>query len=155
MLIRISDPDAMEEAGRYLAADCNPGMHIHLSGELGAGKTTLVRGFLRGLGYAGKVKSPTYTLVESYDMLPVPVFHFDFYRIEHPDEIEAIGFREYAGGRAVCLVEWAEKGGDRLEIADVKIKFTILQDAVRELRLQGNSDNGKSLIYKLSKRFPA
>jgi len=153
MRISVPDPVIMESVGRCLAAECIPGIQVHLSGELGSGKTTLVRGFLRGLGYQGKVKSPTYTLIEGYEGLLPPVFHFDFYRIEDPGEIAAIGFRDYAGGEAVCLIEWPEKGGDLLAAPDLLICFPLAPEGGRELEFKTGGDTGKSLIYKLSQRL--
>lgn len=109
----ISDEQAMLDFGGKLAEICKPGAIIFLQGELGAGKTTLVRGFLRSLGYLGVVKSPTYTLVESYHFnhnhkLIVVVHHFDFYRVKHSQEIEEMGIRDYFTEQSICLIEWPE-----------------------------------------------
>jgi tRNA threonylcarbamoyladenosine biosynthesis protein TsaE len=103
-----ADADTLALGGA-LAAGLTPGMVVYLSGELGAGKTTLVRGVLRGLGYEGKVKSPTFTLVEVYEVSRLYLYHFDFYRFSDPRELGEAGFREYFNPRSVCLVEWPEK----------------------------------------------
>jgi tRNA threonylcarbamoyladenosine biosynthesis protein TsaE len=96
-------------------------LQIQLHGDLGAGKTTLARGFLRALGYAGVVRSPTYTLVESYAVGAVMVVHADLYRLQDPDELEALGLRDLAGGDHIWLIEWPERAGRRLPAADIDI----------------------------------
>lgn len=96
---------------------------IFLHGELGAGKTTLVRGYLRALGYEGAVKSPTYTLLESYQFDQLRIFHFDFYRIFDPRELGYMGIDELLAAPAVKLVEWPSKAGDRLPAADLEVRI--------------------------------
>ncbi len=145
----VSSPEAMEMLGRELARIAFAGMQIHLSGDLGAGKTTLVRGFLRGLGHTDTVKSPTYTLVESYNLGTFTIYHFDFYRVRHPDEIELIGFRDYRSDTAICLIEWPEKAGQRIDLPDILIKFTLDAD-VRKLEINSCTDKGNLLISKLT-----
>ena len=98
---------------------------VFLHGDLGAGKTTLVRGYLRALGYQGAVKSPTYTLLESYQLKALRVFHFDFYRIIDPLELGYIGIDELMAERAVKLVEWPAKAGDKLPTADIEIRLQL------------------------------
>jgi tRNA threonylcarbamoyladenosine biosynthesis protein TsaE len=117
--------DATTAFGAALAAGLGPGMVIYLRGELGAGKTTLARGILRGLGYTGRVKSPTYTLVELYKVSKLYLYHFDFYRLEDPHAWIDAGFREYFDARAVCLVEWPERAGGSLPPADLDIRLEI------------------------------
>src|SRR5215213_9802098 len=106
MSINLSLPDAAatEALGAALAAGVAPGRVLHLRGDLGAGKTTVARGLLRGLGYHGTVKSPTYTLVEPYDLSRLHLYHFDFYRLKDGAAWEGSEFREYFGPHAACLV---------------------------------------------------
>lgn len=117
----LADEEATLEYGRGLASHLEPGDLVFLRGDLGAGKTTLVRGILRGLGHAGSVKSPTYTLLEPYDLPTLAVYHFDFYRIGEPRELEFIGIDELMDSDAVKLVEWPERGVGNLPDADVEI----------------------------------
>ena len=101
---------------------------VFLEGELGAGKTTLARGILRGLGFPGHVKSPTYTLVEPYEFASHLVYHFDFYRIRDAEELEYIGLDDLFGERAIKLVEWPEKALGRLPRPDRVIRIRVEND---------------------------
>lgn len=142
----IPDEKAMLEWGAMLAQHCYQARTIiFLSGQLGAGKTTLVRGFLRGLNYEGAVKSPTYTLVESYELLPLPVFHFDFYRIMDPEELEFIGIHDYFAQQAVFLVEWPEKGLSVLPVPDLTCVIGSKEQG-REITMQANSRRGQAIL---------
>ena len=109
--------------GAEIATILRPGLIIFLKGDLGAGKTTLARGILRGLGHEGKVKSPTYNLVELYKISRLYFYHFDFYRFIDPIEWEEAGFREYFNENSICLVEWPEKAEKLLPIADIQISL--------------------------------
>jgi len=100
--------------GGELAAHLQPPLVVRLEGPLGAGKTTLVRGILRGLGHTAPVRSPTYTLLETYEVGAMRVHHLDLYRLADPEELEFIGVRDLATENAVWLVEWPERGGERL-----------------------------------------
>jgi len=102
----------------------HPNMNLYLKGELGAGKTTFVRGLLRGLGYQDKVKSPTYTLVEPYNLERFTIYHFDLYRFKDEHEWDDAGFRECFNNKSVCLVEWPEKAGRILPQPDISIELS-------------------------------
>jgi len=101
------------------------GLVVALSGELGAGKTTVVRAMLRALGVAGPVRSPTFTLVEPYVVSSLDFYHFDFYRLADPEEFSFTGFREMFGPGAVCLIEWPEKGAGHVPAPDVRIALRV------------------------------
>lgn len=131
--------------GRRLAQACPPGAMIWLRGPLGAGKTTLVRGFLRGLGYEGPVKSPTYTLIEPYECAGRRLFHLDLYRIADPSELDYLGLRELQDGEAVLLVEWPERGGTAVAGADLDLELEY-DPAGRRAHLQPRSDAGERLV---------
>lgn len=124
----LKDEAATLHAASILARQLKPGQVIYLHGDLGAGKTTLVRGILHALGHVGKVKSPTYTIVESYPLAIGPCHHFDLYRFQDPEEWEAAGFRDDFNAESICLVEWPEKAGDLLPVADIDIHFDILPE---------------------------
>jgi len=141
----IIDAPAMEALGQKLAGLCLPGSKLFLQGELGAGKTTLVRGFLGGLGYQGIVKSPTYTLVEPYQLNDLDIFHFDLYRLNDPEELESIGIRDYFSGTGTCLVEWPEKAAALLGSPDVFIQIQY-QDDYRKVSLEAKTSAGKDII---------
>lgn len=107
-----------------MASHLFPGMNLYLKGELGSGKTTFVRGLLRGLGYQDKVKSPTYTLVEPYSLEKFTIYHFDLYRFKDETEWDDAGFREYFNNTSICLVEWPEKVGHILPKPDISIELS-------------------------------
>ena len=135
--------------GAALAKVLVPGLTIYLVGDLGAGKTTLTRGVLRGLGYGGKVKSPTYTLVELYTVSSLYLYHFDFYRFADPQEWEEAGFRDYFNAETVCLVEWPEKAGDLLPIPDLRIELEVQQNG-RSLQVHAETETGKQCLARLT-----
>ena len=136
--------------GGSIARGLAPGMVLHLSGELGAGKTTLVRGILRALGHSGAVKSPTFTLVEVYEVSRLYLYHFDFYRFNKPSELEGAGFREYFSPEAVCLVEWPEKAGPQLPAADLSVVMHVV-DAGRRVEMFAATEAGKACLRQLSR----
>lgn len=121
----LSDETATLIAGEQLASRLRAGQCVYLQGDLGAGKTTLVRGVLRGLGHAGAVKSPTYTIVEPYNLAGLDVYHFDFYRLSEPEELEMIGGRDYFDGHGLCLVEWPDKARGMMPQADVVVTLSV------------------------------
>lgn len=123
-------PDALatEAFGKQLAAIVKPPTVIFLEGELGAGKTTLVRGFLRGFGYQDSVKSPTFTLVEPYQFETCRIYHFDLYRLNDPEELELMGVRDYFTEDAIILVEWPERGLGFLPKADLILELSLIPE---------------------------
>ena len=117
----LADASATERVGAALACALSGGMVVTLSGDLGAGKTTLVRGTLRALGWEGPVKSPTYSLVEYYEVSSLYFYHFDFYRFADPGEWETAGLADYFRRDSVCIVEWPERVGGLLPLPDLSI----------------------------------
>lgn len=131
----LPDAEATQAFGRELAARLEPGDLVLLHGDLGAGKTTLVRGILEGLGHSGSVKSPTYTLLEPYQLTSRTVLHFDFYRIGDSRELEFIGIDELMDADAIKLVEWPERAADRLPPPDLEITLRV-EDEGRRIEVQ-------------------
>lgn len=117
-----------ENAAAELAVSLRAPTTIYLEGPLGAGKTTFTKGFLRGLGYAGAVKSPTYTLIETYEMGETILLHADLYRIKDPVELENIGFRDYFSVNTISLIEWASRAGEWLPTPDIACTLSVLPD---------------------------
>ena len=150
--VDIADEHSTMAFGASLARVCPSPLRIYLSGELGAGKTTLSRGFLRALGHEGSVKSPTYTLVEPYEFDSVMVFHFDLYRIADPAELAYMGFDDYLMTPAILLVEWADRGGDWLPPPDLLVHLSPLGEG-RQLRLIPRSEQGALVREQLSKNL--
>jgi len=137
----LADEAATLTFGAQLAQGLQPGLTFYLEGDLGAGKTTLVRGVLRALGYSGRVKSPTYTLAESYSLPAFELYHFDLYRMHDPREWIDAGFRDVSGGQAVSLIEWPDKAAGWLPAPDVIVRLTIADDA-REIECEAASPRG-------------
>jgi tRNA threonylcarbamoyladenosine biosynthesis protein TsaE len=146
--LRLPDPESTLRLGEALAAGAEPGRVLFISGGLGAGKTTLVRGLLRGLGYAGRAKSPTYALVEPYTFSRLDLYHFDFYRFKDRSEWLNSGFREHFNPGSLCVVEWPEKAGDLLSPPDLQIRLDFDGDA-RCARLEARSSAGQAWLSSL------
>lgn len=123
-------------------------MVLYLCGDLGAGKTTLVRALLHALGHTGRVKSPTYTLLEPYEAGGLHLRHFDLYRFSDKEEWEAAGFRDEFNGLNICLVEWPEKAEGLVPQADVEVLFEILPSG-RDVALRANTETGKKCLSAL------
>jgi tRNA threonylcarbamoyladenosine biosynthesis protein TsaE len=148
-VFQLADEAATLAFGARLGNGVEPGMSVWLLGDLGAGKTTLARGLLRGLGFMGRVKSPTYTLVELYPLSRFNLYHFDLYRIADPDEWEDAGFREYFNDTSLCLVEWPEKARGQLPPPDVRIHLGFEEDG-RIATVAGMTEKGKRCVAELS-----
>lgn len=133
-----------------LAAVLTPGMTIYLRGDLGAGKTTLVRALLHALGYSGRVKSPTYTLLEQYQTGGLDLRHFDLYRFRDAEEWDTAGFADEFDGKNICLIEWPEQAASLLPSADVEIVFEILPNG-RNISLHAQTDTGRECLNSLEK----
>jgi len=146
--LHLPEETATSAFGARLARVIAPGLSFHLHGDLGSGKTTLVRGLLRGLGYQGRVKSPTYALVELYTVSRLNLYHFDFYRFRDPKEWRDAGLDEYFDGASVCLVEWPEKAAGLLPGADLDIAFEFAGDG-RDLSVRAGTESGKACIERL------
>jgi tRNA threonylcarbamoyladenosine biosynthesis protein TsaE len=143
-----ADPEAQTAFGAALAAACPGAVVIHLHGDLGAGKTTLVRGFLRGRGHHGPVRSPTYTLIEPYELADGTVYHLDLYRLGDPEELEYLGLRDLLGGEATLLIEWPERGEGWLPAPDLVLDIAHLE-AGRDILARALSPEGREVLTRL------
>jgi len=148
MLLSIMDESEMIALGAKVATVLQGSEVIYLRGELGAGKTTFVRGLLNAMGYSGNVKSPTYTLIEPYLINDRDVYHFDLYRINDPEELETMGIRDYCDGKSICLFEWPEQGNDVLPPADIILTLAH-SDPGREVNIESRSSHGEDILNQL------
>lgn len=146
--INIASEAEMMALGHRLAAALLPGTSLYLSGDLGAGKTTLTRGIAGGLGHRGAVKSPTYTLVEPYLELSSPLYHFDLYRLDDPEELEFMGIRDYFDSRALIVLEWPERGGVFLPTPDLDLTIQVFSES-RILDIVAHSERGETALATL------
>ena len=147
---QLPDAGATERVGGALARALTGGMVVTLSGDLGAGKTTLVRGMLRELGWKGPVKSPTYTLVEYYPFSSLYFYHFDFYRFADPGEWETAGLAEFFRPDSACVVEWPERVANLLPLPDLSIVLTHAGDG-REMSATSHSAAGDRCLDAISR----
>lgn len=160
MSLFLADEKATVAFGQTLAKYCPAGLNIYLYGDLGAGKTTLVRGMIQFFLPETKVKSPTYTLVEDYDVSAAEnninglknIYHFDLYRLGDPEELEYMGGRDYFSEDAVCLVEWPQRGEGWLAEADLEIKIKYQEDG-RKIDLVSHTDKGESVAENIKKNM--
>jgi len=146
--LTVSDEAATEQLGARLAIGLAAPRLLYIRGPLGAGKTTLVRGLLGGLGYNGPVKSPTFTLVEPYGFPAFTLYHFDLYRLKDPQELEFMGWRDYLEGNSVCVVEWPERGGALLPRPDLDVMIRA-NNGERSVRLSAHTPEGEAWLRGL------
>lgn len=146
MLAWASEEDTRAWAGRLAAHPAIANAFIELHGELGAGKTTLVRHLLRSLGVQGRIKSPTYAVVEPYETGAFPVWHFDFYRFTDPREWEDAGFRDLFASPGLKLAEWPENAGAVLPRADLVLRIDVRADETRDVTLTAQTPVGRELL---------
>lgn len=146
----LASPDATETLGRDLATHAPARGIVYLEGDLGAGKTTLARAFLRALGVAGAVRSPTYTLIERYPVASGEIAHLDLYRIADPGELEFLGLDDLAADARLWLVEWPERGAGALPAADVRVQLRV-EGAGRHAVLVAHTDIGRAWLAGISR----
>ena len=145
--LELDSPQATEQFGARLANLAKPGSVLYLRGDLGTGKTTLVRGFLRSLGHSGAVKSPSYTLLETYELANRLVLHCDLYRLADAEELEFLGLRDFLDDKTVLLVEWPERGAALLPPADLEISLAY-SDRGRHCCVRATSAQGKGVFLE-------
>lgn len=152
LLFDLPDSGATEDLGRALARSfpgAGAGAIVHLRGELGSGKTTCARSLLHALGVTAPVRSPTYTLVDTYGVADLTCVHVDLYRVQTINEIEELGLRDMTGPGYLMLIEWPEKGGVAVPRADLLLQLAYRGDA-RSAALGTGSDTGKAWLAKLA-----
>lgn len=156
MMIKISDEQSMMAFGARLARACTEGSIIYLIGDLGAGKTTLARGFLRACGHAGPIRSPTYTLVEHYSMPDKEIFHIDLYRLSDPEEVEYLGLTDLVTDKVIGMIEWPERALGMIPKADISCEIQFGAEGQRDLSLNAYSERGIRIVEQaLSSRSPS
>ena len=147
----IPDETGMRDLGASLIASAEAGTVITLQGELGTGKTTLVRGALHACGVSGAVRSPTYTLVEFYPLQKMSIAHFDLYRLSDPEELEYLGYRDYLNPQTLCFIEWPEQARGYLQGVDLEIRLAYDSQG-RQVEFQAQSSIGQEVIDRFEKR---
>lgn len=151
--LTIADAEAMRALGRALGAALGAqdagAIVITIQGELGAGKTTFVGGVLNALGFQGSARSPTYTLIEPYELAGRRIFHLDLYRLADPHEVEALGLRDLLTDDAVLLIEWPERGEGMVPPADLALSIAYSDDSGRTLMATRRSERGRDLLNRL------
>ena len=146
--------EAMTLETAYLMSQClSPGLMIYLEGGLGAGKTTFCRGLIRGLGHDQAVKSPTFTVVEPYQLSGIDIYHCDLYRLSDPEELDYMGFEDYVHNRSICLVEWPDKGKGVLSSPDVVLSVTAEKGEQRLLDVIARSAAGEEVTNQFAAKM--
>jgi tRNA threonylcarbamoyladenosine biosynthesis protein TsaE len=149
----LADEVATIAMGKRIAdlvkSELQQGITVYLNGDLGAGKTTLTRGFVQGMGHVGNVKSPTYTLVEPYDLGPWQVYHFDLYRLADPEELEYVGIRDYFNDCSCSFIEWPEKGMGMIAAPDMVIDLAYSGEQ-RSMTIHADTVLGQKLLLALT-----
>ena len=144
----LPDETASEALAARLALSLKPSMIITFSGDLGAGKTTIIRAMLNRLGVQSPIKSPTFSLVESYESNHLLIHHFDLYRIHHEEELDYLGFRDYFTQESICCIEWPENARKALPNVDIRFKLN-MKGAGREVQITAFSTTGKGILARL------
>ena len=150
-IIELATEEASDRFAAQLALCLKPPLVISFSGEIGTGKTTIIRAMLKNMGVTSTIKSPTFSLVETYFCNEIPIHHFDLYRIHHEDELDYLGFRDYFSPQSICCIEWAEHAGKALPAIDIRFKLDI-KGAGREMHINASSEAGKIILACLAGR---
>jgi tRNA threonylcarbamoyladenosine biosynthesis protein TsaE len=145
MSYELKSEEDTKSFGRQLANHLAPGLVIGLQGEIGRGKTCMVRACLEALGVTSLIKSPTFTLVETYDIKGLHIHHFDLYRLQSEYELEDLGFRDYLHSQSICFIEWPEKSPNLLPFLDLSLEFKLKLPG-RMLTIQAKSEKGKQVL---------
>lgn len=148
--VHLPDEAATRTLGARLAAVLAPGMSVHLSGDLGSGKTMLARGLIRAAGFPGRVKSPTYTLVEPYEDSRLTLYHFDLFRFHDSGEWRDAGFGECFNERAICLVEWPERAAELLPAPDIRVRLVSPPGGGRDATVEPGTERGRACLKALA-----
>jgi tRNA threonylcarbamoyladenosine biosynthesis protein TsaE len=154
--LHLRDEAATAALAALIAPAFGPGFVLHLSGDLGSGKTAFTRAVLRALGHAGRVRSPTFTLAEPYTLSKFDLYHFDFYRFSTPDEWREAGFEEALDADCAAIVEWPERAGETLPAPDLRLSLAALPEAdARQVRLEAFTDRGRACLSGVAARLAA